>query len=211
MAAREDEAMTTALQAGAADLSQAQSRAEPSGYLPGAGSMWFFIIGDLVIFGLYFLFYMYYRGENQELFLDSQSHLNLGIGVINTVILLTSSLFVALGTVAAREGKTGDAWRLFVVAMVFGVAFPILKLFEWVPEINAGLTPGANLFFMYYYVMTGLHLCHVLLGLVILGFVTRDLRRADQPSMEFVETGGIYWHMVDLLWILVFALFYLMR
>ncbi len=158
---------------------------------------------------------MIYRGQDEALFLHSQQFLNQGIGATNTVVLLTSSLFVALGTQAARDGKTVDAYRLFALALLFGVAFPILKMVEWIPKVSAGLTPGENLFFMYYYVMTGLHLCHVLLGLVIIGFVMRNLRlskeRSNQPDLKFVETGAMYWHMVDLLWLVLFALFYLMR
>ena len=123
--------------------------------------MWFFVIGDLIIFGVYFVAYMYYRGQDPDLFLQSQARLNLNIGAINTVVLLTSSLFVALGTSAARAGKTADGVRLFGIALACGAAFPLVKLFEYVPEITAGLTPGTNLFFMYYFVMTGLHLCHV--------------------------------------------------
>jgi nitric oxide reductase NorE protein len=110
-----------------------------------------------------------------------------------------------------REGKSIDAYRLFGAAFAFGAIFPVLKMVEWAPKISAGLTPGENLFFMYYYVMTGLHLCHVLLGLVILAFVMRDVRFSKQPNITFVETGAMYWHMVDLLWLVLFALFYLMR
>ena len=186
-------------------------KALASGYVPGESSMWFFIIGDLLIFGVYFVSYMIYRGQNHELFLHSQQHLNQGIGATNTVVLLTSSLFVALGTQAARGGKSVDAYRLFGLALAFGAAFPVLKLVEWLPKISAGMTPGENLFFTYYYMMTGLHLCHVLLGLVIMGFVMRDLRVSHQPNIKFVETGAMYWHMVDLLWLILFALFYLMR
>lgn len=182
-----------------------------AGRVPGEPSMWFFIIGDLVIFGVYFVAYMIYRGLNQELFLESQQQLSQGIGVINTVVLLTSSLFVALGTEAARAQKTAEGFNLFALAIVFGTAFPVLKMVEWVPKILAGLTPGENLFFMFYYVMTGLHLCHVLLGLVILGFVMSELRRSSHPDIKFVETGAVYWHMVDLLWLVILALFYLMR
>lgn len=182
-----------------------------SGHFPGELSMWFFIIGDLLIFGVYFVFYMYYRGQNQELFLQSQHHLNQGIGVINTVVLLTSSLFVALGTEAARAGRAIVAFRLFGLAFAFGVAFPLLKLTEWIPKISVGLTPGENLFFMYYYVMTGLHLFHVVIGLVIMAFVMRDLLVSSKPNIKFAETGAIYWHMVDLLWLMLLALFYLMR
>jgi nitric oxide reductase NorE protein len=180
-------------------------------HIPGDPSMWFFVVGDLIIFGVYFVVYMYYRGQDHELFLQSQAKLNLDIGAVNTVVLLTSSLFVALGTSAARTGKTTDAVRLFAMALACGAAFPLLKMFEYVPEISSGLTPGVNLFFMYYFVMTGLHLCHVVLGLVILCFVIRNLRGPAKPRIAFVETGATYWHMVDVLWLILFALLYLMR
>jgi len=182
-----------------------------SGYVPGESAMWFFIFGDLLIFGVYFICYMVYRGQNQDLFLQSQQHLNQSIGAINTVILLTSSLFVALATESARGGKISQAFRLMSIAFAFGLAFPIVKMFEWMPKLSAGFTPGYDLFFTFYYVMTGMHLCHVALGLVILAFVMRDLRVSDKPNIKFVETGAIYWHMVDLLWIILFALLYFMR
>jgi len=172
--------------------------------------MWFFIIGDLLIFGVYFVSYMLYRGQNEALFLQSQQQLNQGVGVLNTLLLLTSSLFVALGTETARGGNGSTASRQFGVAFALGAVFPLLKMVEWVPKISAGFTPGQNLFFMYYYMMTGLHLCHVLLGLVILGFVIRTVR-SGRENMAFVESGAMYWHMVDLLWLVLFALFYLMR
>jgi nitric oxide reductase NorE protein len=182
-----------------------------SGYVPGASSMWFFILGDLLIFGVYFVCFMAYRAQDRELFLHSQQHLNQGVGAINTVVLLSSSLFVALGTEAARAGHAALAFRLIAGAFALGLAFPLLKLVEWIPKIMDGITPGENLFFMFYYLMTGLHLVHVLLGLVILGFVLRDLQRSTTPNITFVETGATYWHMVDLLWLLLFALFYLLR
>ena len=181
------------------------------GHIPGDPSMWFFVIGDLLIFGVYFVGYVYYRGQNPGLFLQSQARLNMDIGAINTVVLLTSSLFVVFGTTAARAGNATDALRRFVVALVLGAVFPILKMFEWIPEITAGITPGTNLFFMFYFVMTGLHLCHVLLGLVIMCFVIRNLKLSTPPKISFVETGATYWHMVDVLWLVLFAAFYLMR
>lgn len=179
--------------------------------IPGESSMWFFVIGDLIIFGGYFLAYVWYRGQQPEVFLAGQARVNLGIGVVNTIVLLTSSLFVALGTAAARAARTAAALRLFVIALALGAAFPVLKLFEYVPEILAGNTPGTNLFFMYYFVMTGLHLCHVMLGLVILAFVIRDLNGLTAPRMSLIETGATYWHMVDVLWLVLFALLYVMR
>lgn len=188
-----------------------QSNSKVPNHIPGEPSMWFFVIGDLIIFGVYFVAYMYYRQQDHELFLQSQARLNLDIGAINTVVLLTSSLFVALGTSAARAGKTADGVRLFGIALAFGAAFPLFKMFEYVPEIIGGSTPGTNLFFMYYFVMTGMHLCHVLLGLVILSFVIRNLKGSAPPRISFVETGATYWHMVDVLWLVLFALLYLMR
>jgi nitric oxide reductase NorE protein len=193
------------------DVDQSRPAADPRGHVPGESSMWFFVIGDLLIFAVYFVGYMYFRGQNQELFLKSQARLNLDIGAVNTVMLLSSSLFVALGVQAARAGDRADAVRRFWVALAFGAAFPLLKMFEWIPEITSGLTPGTNLFFMYYYVMTGMHLCHVALGLVIMGFIIRNLKTADTPKISFVETGATYWHMVDVLWLVLFALLYLMR
>jgi nitric oxide reductase NorE protein len=181
------------------------------GHVPGDSSMWFFVIGDLLIFGVYFVGYMYFRGQNHELFLAGQAQLNLDIGAVNTVVLLTSSLFVALGVAAARGGNRVDALRRFWIALAFGAAFPLLKMFEWIPEISKGLTPGKNLFFMCYYVMTGMHLCHVALGLVVLCFIIRNVKMSQVPKISFVETGATYWHMVDVLWLVLFALLYLMR
>src|ERR1700733_10120579 len=160
-------------------------------HVPGDSSMWFFVIGDLLIFGVYFVGYMYFRGQNHELFLQSQARLNLDIGAINTVMLLTSSLFVALGTEAARAGNRAAALQRFWIALAFGAAFPLLKMFEWIPEICSGLTPGKNLFFMY--------------------FILRNLKTSKAPKISFVETGATYWHMVDVLWLVLFALLYLMR
>lgn len=187
------------------------ARSPANNRIPGESSMWFFVIGDLIIFGGYFLAYVWYRGQQPEVFLAGQARVNLGIGVANTIVLLTSSLFVALGTAAARAARTAEALRLFVIALILGAAFPVLKLSEYVPEILAGNTPGTNLFFMYYFVMTGLHLCHVMLGLVILSFVIGDLNGSAAPRMSLIETGATYWHMVDVLWIVLFALLYVMR
>jgi nitric oxide reductase NorE protein len=202
--------MTEVAQDSTADVDRSPQPAA-RGHVPGDSSMWFFVIGDLLIFGVYFVGYMYFRGQNRELFLAGQAQLNLDIGAINTVVLLTSSLFVALGVAATRAGNRTDALRRFWTALAFGAAFPVLKMFEWIPEISSGLTPGKNLFFMYYYVMTGMHLCHVALGLVIMCFIIRNMKVSAAPKISFIETGATYWHMVDVLWLVLFALLYLMR
>jgi nitric oxide reductase NorE protein len=203
--------MTDVAEGSTTGVDQSRHAADTRGHVPGEASMWFFVIGDLLIFAVYFVGYMYFRGQNHQLFLASQARLNVDIGAINTVVLLTSSLFVALGTAAARAGNIAAGLRGFWIGLAFGAAFPLLKMFEWIPEITAGLTPGTNLFFMYYYVMTGMHLCHVALGLVIMCFVIRNLKTSTTPKISFIETGATYWHMVDVLWLVLFALLYLMR
>jgi nitric oxide reductase NorE protein len=203
--------MTDVAEGSATGVEQSRRVADTRGHVPGEASMWFFVIGDLLIFAVYFVGYMYFRGQNHQLFLASQARLSVDIGAINTVVLLTSSLFVALGTAAARAGNIAAGLRGFWIGLAFGAAFPLLKMLEWIPEITAGLTPGTNLFFMYYYVMTGMHLCHVALGLVILCFVIRNLKTSTTPKISFIETGATYWHMVDVLWLVLFALLYLMR
>ena len=177
----------------------------------GTSGIWFFIIGDLLIFGVYFVCYMVYRSQSQDTFLQSQQLLDQRIGVINTLILLTSSLLVAIGTQAARQRQNDQSRRLFGVAVALGALFPLLKMVEWIPDVAAGLTPGKNLFWLFYYVMTGLHLVHVLAGLTVLGYVIRSLRAPGEPRIRLVETGALYWHMVDVLWLFLFAVFYLMR
>ena len=169
--------MTDVAQGAATGADKSHARQQARGHVPGDSSMWFFVIGDLLIFGVYFVGYMYFRGRNHELFLAGQAQLNLDIGAVNTVVLLTSSLFVALGTAAARAGNTsglrsdasGSGWLLAPRSRCS-------KCSSGSPKSAAGLTPGKNLFFMYYYVMTGMHLCHVALGLVIICFIIRNLK-----------------------------------
>jgi nitric oxide reductase NorE protein len=126
--------MTDVAEGSATGVDQSQRAAGTRGHVPGEASMWFFVIGDLLIFAVYFVGYMYFRGQNHELFLASQARLNVDIGAINTVVLLTSSLFVALGTAAARAGNIAAGLRAFWIALAFGAAFPVFKMFEWIPE-----------------------------------------------------------------------------
>lgn len=119
-----------------------------------------------------------------------------------------SNLFVALAAEAARAARKPAALRLLAIAYVLGVAFRILKIIEWLPKVGAGITPGENLFFMYYYLMTGLHFIHMILGLIILAFVIRELKISKPININLVETGAVYWHVVDLLWLLLLFGFY---
>jgi nitric oxide reductase NorE protein len=181
------------------------------GHLPGDGHMWVMVLGDLVIFGTYFIIFMIYRAMEPQEFLQSQQHLNLNIGVLNTLVLLTSSWFVALSVQAARANDHTRALRLTYLGGLCGVLFILIKAYEWSAKVAQGYTMPSNEFFMFYYMLTGVHLFHVALGLLILGIVVRELHNPRRRRAWMVESGATYWHMVDLLWIVIFALLYVMR
>jgi nitric oxide reductase NorE protein len=180
-------------------------------HLPGDSAMWVMVIGDLVIFGAYFLIFMVHRAMKPAEFLASQQHLNITIGVVNTLVLLASSWFIARGVQCTRAGEADRALRLTYLGGLCGVLFILIKAYEWSSKIAAGYTMSGNPFFMFYYMLTGVHMFHVGLGLVILGIVVRELRNPRRRRVSMVESGATYWHMVDLLWVVIFALLYVMR
>ncbi len=180
-------------------------------HLPSNKDMWVFVLGDLVIFSIYFIIFMIYRNQERDLFLASQQHLSFNIGVLNTLVLLASSWFVARSVQLTRAGDYGRAMRLTVFGGLCGVAFILLKAYEWSSKIGHGFTFPSNDFFMFYYMLTGVHVFHVALGLVFLGVVYFELRNPKFRRVSMVETGATYWHMVDLLWVVIFALVYVMR
>lgn len=189
-------------------------RAVQSSHLPGDGAMWVMVLGDLIIFGSYFLIFMVHRAMAPHEFLQAQQHLNLNIGVLNTVVLLTSSWFVARSVLAARAGDIAAALRLTYLGGACGAVFVGIKAYEWSAKITQGYTMGGSPseeFFNFYYMLTGVHLFHVSLGLLIMGIVVRELRNPRRRRMSMVESGAVYWHMVDLLWVVIFGLLYVMR
>ena len=190
----------------------ASSTAEAPRALPGDSDVWVFVIGDMLIFSAYFAAYLFVdRSQDHALFLESQKHLSQDLGIVNTLVLLTSSLFVARSVQAAKAGDHAAAARRLTTGGLFGSAFLCIKAFEWTSKIAGGITLTTNAFFMHYYMLTSVHVAHVLLGLVFLSLARRELQRASAPNLGLIEAGGIYWHMVDFLWILIFALLYLMR
>jgi nitric oxide reductase NorE protein len=193
------------------DAARAEARDMGRVHLPGDGSMWVFVLGDLIIFGAYFVIFMVYRTQERSLFLQSQQHLSLTIGVINTLVLIASSWFVARAVAATRVGDHVRALRLIACGGGCGVLFILIKGYEWSSKIGQGFTLPHNDFFMFYYMLTGVHLFHVLLGLLILAVVVINLRNPRLRRVSMAEAGATYWHMVDLLWIVLFALLYVMR
>jgi nitric oxide reductase NorE protein len=185
--------------------------ARPQPAPPGGASVWVFVLGDMVIFGVYFIVFMVYRAHEQGSFLMAQRHLSLASGAVNTLLLLASSRFVALAVAAARAGDVRRARRLIGAAALGGCGFLLVKAHEWYTLVSAGLTVQRDNFFMFYYAFTGVHLFHVLAGLIAAGIMAAELRRPAGGRRWIVEAGALYWHLVDLLWILLFALLYLMR
>jgi nitric oxide reductase NorE protein len=178
--------------------------------LPGDADIWVMVLGDLFIFGCYLVVYMVFRAMSLAEFANAQRHLNLDIGVLNTIVLLTSSLFIALGVIAVRDRAMRTAERLFLGAGACGVLFALLKVYEWHQEVARGFTMQTE-FFSFYFIITGVHLAHLVLGLLVLGIAIRELRAPGRQRVEIVEQCALYWHMVDLLWVVIFAVLYLMR
>lgn len=188
------------------------ARAEPR-RVPAEPGLWVLLFGDMVVFTVLFTVYLGHRTKDASLFARSQGLLDRTIGATNTAVLLTSSLLVVLGTAAMRRHQTQRArWLLFGGALV-GSCFVAFKAHEYHALFTAGITPSTNDFFMYYFVLTGLHLAHVIVGLILL---TALASTANRPSpspahIAFVEGGACFWHMVDLLWIVIFPLIFLVR
>ncbi len=182
-------------------------------HLPGEEGMWVFIFGDMTVFAMLFGVYLYYRGEAPAQFNESQLQLNQTFGVVNTVVLLTSSLLVVTAVRAMRRDARGLARRLTYGAMLCGFIFVLNKAIEYGEKLSHGLVPATNQFFMYFYVMTGLHLFHVAIGLALLWFVVKLTRKPAYEAREqrYLEGSACFWHMVDLLWIVIFPLLYLVK
>jgi nitric oxide reductase NorE protein len=144
-------------------------------------------------------------------FAQAQATLSMHLGLLNTLLLLTSSLFVALAVHRSRNRQEGAA-RLLYLAMACGGGFVAIKTVEYAQKISAGVNFETRDFFTLYFAFTGIHLAHVLIGLVVLAIMAAMTRRVEARSNQaLVECGGIFWHLVDLLWIILFALFYLIR
>ncbi|GLR66364.1 cytochrome c oxidase subunit III [Acidocella aquatica] len=166
-----------------------------------------------MVFSLFFLTFTYYRGQEVALFAQSQKALSQYCGIINTVLLLTSSWFVANALNAARAGAGRRAQRLFSLAGLCGLGFVVVKVIEYSGKIDAGITLTTNDFFMFYFMFTGIHLVHVLIGLAVLSYAYhRAGREVLRPGdLSALECCAIFWHLVDFLWIVLFAIFYLMK
>lgn len=202
---------TLAYTAGDTDASDGAVGESSAQAVLGHGAMWVFIVGDLFIFGGWFVFYLVYRALEPATFIAAEAQLNQTQGMINTLILLLSSWLVALCVQAARRGRFELATRHAWLTVVLGAVFAVSKLAEWRVEVVKGHTFTENFFFMFYFFLTGIHMFHVLSGFIALGVLIRHLKTPELRSPVIVESCAAYWHMIDLLWVVIFALLYLMR
>lgn len=196
-----------------ADIAAAPNARRHPRRVPGEEGVWVFLFGDMTVFAILFGVYLYYRGAQPELFDASQVRLNQTFGVVNTLVLLTSSLLVVTAVRAVRRDATDLARKLLYGAMALGLVFVANKAIEYSQKISHDLVPTTNQFFMYFYVMTGLHLFHVVIGMALLWYAVTLTKRPTRSEREmgYLEGAGCFWHMVDLLWIVIFPLLYLVR
>jgi len=188
-------------------------RPRPCRRLPGDRDVWIFICAELFAFGLFFLAYAVYRAADVELFNASQRALDRPLGMLNTLLLLTSSWAVVSAAEAARRDHLVVVPRYLACAIALALSFMGVKYFEYHAHIDAGITMMTDTFYMFYFCLTGLHLLHVIAGTVILIVLWTNARGHlyNAANTKGLEAGSSYWHMVDLLWIFLFALLYLLR
>lgn len=175
--------------------------------------MWFFILAELLVFAVFFASYAFARSSNVELFNHYQQTLNRDIGAANTVILLTGSLFVVLAVQAVKAGNSVLCRNWLLAGATSGAVFLLLKGVEFADKFAHGISLSTNTFYMFYLSLTFFHFMHVIMGMIILGAVTWKTHTGDYSATQHtgVETGASYWHMVDLVWIVLFPLVYVMR
>ncbi|WP_313888546.1 cytochrome c oxidase subunit 3 family protein [Mycolicibacterium sp. CBMA 226] len=183
------------------------------GTLPGDQGVWVFVLIDMTFFALLFVAYIAQQLQNRELFAQSQNSLNVGLGLLNTIVLLTSSWFVALSVVAKRDENQRAVRISLNLAIACGGIFVLSKAVEYGAEIQSGVSLVTNDFYLFYFVITGLHLIHVVAGTVMLYVMAKKARSAAMTPIRLVtlESGATFWHMVDFLWVMIFPLLYLVR
>ena len=183
--------------------------------------MWLFLVTEMVLFGGLFIAYSYMRSQYPAEFHHAGAELNATLGVTNTLVLLTSSLTVVLAIVAIQRGDKAKTMAFLAATLGLGLTFLVIKSFEWATKFHHGLYPnsahlatlphGEQVFFGLYFTMTGLHGLHVIAGLSVLGYMLRMVAKGEITQDRYVhlENGGLYWHLVDVIWIFLLPLFYL--
>ena len=187
----------------------------------GKLGMWLFLFTELFLFGGLFIVYAVMRSKYAHDFHHAALELNAFVGATNTVVLLVSSMTVAMSLTAIQQNRSGKAIALIFVTLLLAGVFMVNKYFEWGHKFELHLYPGSDvmktlphgeiMFFGLYFMMTGLHALHVIIGGVLLTIVMFSIQSGKINSQHFLlqENGALYWHLVDLIWIFLFPLLYL--
>ena len=181
--------------------------------LQGDIAVWIFLLAELLAFGVFFLAYAFARAKNIDLLAAEQAALNRNAGAINTVLLLTASYFVVRAVQAAERLASAASARWLLAAIACGAGFVVVKLFEYAAAFEHNISLSSSPFHMFYLSLTFFHFMHVILGMVILVALWWKTRQGayGPGNMNGIESGAAYWHMVDLVWIVLFPLVYVMR
>jgi cytochrome c oxidase subunit 3 len=173
--------------------------------------IWLFLATEILLFGGLFTAYTIYRTKYPEIFHEEHLELNKVIGSINTIVLICSSLTMALGVASIKRGNRKALSSFLLLTILFGVMFLVNKYFEWGHELREHTYPGTSVFFALYFMMTGLHMVHVIAGLLVLVtmLVLNLMGKFSDKYNTPIELSGVYWHLVDLIWIYLFPLLYL--
>ncbi|WP_345795077.1 cytochrome c oxidase subunit 3 family protein [Thauera sp. JM12B12] len=181
--------------------------------LAGDLAIWFFILAELLAFGVFFAAYAFTRTNHIELFNAEQAALNRNAGALNTVLLLTASYFVVRAVQAAERESARQCANWLLGAILTGFGFIVVKLGEYAAAFEHNISLSSSPFHMFYLSLTFFHFMHVILGLVILVAMWNGARqgRYRPGDMNGLETGAAYWHMVDLVWLILFPLVYVIH
>ena len=191
----------------------AASQLHAKGSLPGDLAVWVFIWSELLAFALFFIGYAGVRTYHIEEFITYQDTLDRTSGAINTALLLTASWFVARAVAAIRVDKSALSAKYIMWGILCGAGFLVVKMFEYEEKFAAGIDLTTNTFYFFYLALTFFHFMHVILGMIILLAIWQKTRKGGYSSADYhgMETGASYWHMVDLVWLILFPLVYVIR
>jgi cytochrome c oxidase subunit 3 len=185
--------------------------------------MWVFLTTEVLFFGALFLGYAIYRSTYTEAFVEASRHLDITLGAVNTAVLLCSSLTMAMAVHEAQAGHQKALIRFLGLTMLLGAAFLAIKFYEYYVKAHEGLIPGmhftwtgktpaqASLFFLFYFIMTGMHAVHMIVGLALMTLLIVLTKKGKFTPLYNtpVELSGLYWHFVDIVWVFLFPLLYL--
>lgn len=179
-------------------------------YPPGGILIWIFIFLELITFGGALVAMTVISNSQHELFHTSRLQLNINYGSLNTIVLLASGFFIATAVHLFKKNNFKLSSRYILLSMLFGVVFIVIKAFEYSHKFDEGITLEYNTFFTFYWLLTGFHLIHVIVGLFILTlFYFSLIKKEVVLKAEDFEAGTAFWHMCDLIWLLLFPVIYL--